>query len=209
MKKGILITFEGIDGAGKSIQTELLESFLKKRGEKVVSFREPGGTDIGERIREIFTDPSLKIPPWSEVSLILASRKVLIDHEIMPKLSLGYFILLDRFIDSTIAYQGYGKGLNIDYIEKMHIYTGINLIPDITFLLDLSVSESIKRISQRREKGLARTEREPFSFYDKVRNGYMYLAKKEPERIKVLNAERKIYDIHRDIIENLEKNGFI
>ncbi len=202
------ISFEGIDGSGKSTQVSLLSDYLKKVGKNVVVYKEPGGTELGEKIREILLSSQYDIPSWSEVFLFLSSRKALMEYEIKPFLKRGYFVILDRFVDSTYAYQGYGHGLNIEYLENIHKYANIELLPQVTFLLDISVDEAFSRMKMRREK-VTRIEGFSPDFFHKVRNGYISLFKKYPERIKIINAERSKEEIHKDIVNILEENGII
>ncbi len=207
MKKGIFISFEGIDGAGKSKQIELLVNYLERRRKKVVSFREPGGTLLGEDIRKILSSPSYTISPWSEVFLFLGSRVALLEEKLIPLLNDEYIVIMDRFIDSTYAYQGYGRGLPIIYLRNLHFYAGITLVPDITFLLDISPEIAFKRIHERGRH--TRIERFGISFFQKVREGYLSLYREESNRIKLIDAERDIYTIHKDIVEIVEEYGVI
>ena len=207
MKRGVFISFEGIDGAGKSKQIELLVDYLIKKGKKVTSFREPGGTSLGEDIRKILSSPSYTISSWSEVFLFLASRVALLEERVIPSLDDGYTVIMDRFVDSTYAYQGYGRGLPVSYLRDLHLYAGITLMPDITFLLDIRPEVALKRIHER--GGHTRIEKFGILFFQKVRGGYLSLYKEEPNRIRLVNAERDIYDIHKDIIEIVEEYGII
>ncbi len=209
MKKGLFITFEGIDGAGKSVQAQLLKVFFAENGKNVIMLREPGGTELGERIRELLQSPSLNFPSWSEVFLFLSSRKKLIEEIVIPHLDMGGVVILDRFSDSTYAYQGYGEGLNIEHLELIHSYAGIDIKPDITFLLDISPEKAFERIRRGREGEISRIEKFSISFFEKVRNGYLALSKKDPERIKLIDADNNICDIHNRIIEILKENGLV
>ncbi len=208
MKKGIFVTFEGIDGSGKSTQVELLAKFLKDKNKKVASFKEPGGTRFGEEIRNILLFSPFEIPPWSEVFLFLASRKVLVDNIILPRLREGYFVLLDRFFDSTYAYQGYGNGIPVSHLKDVHRYAGIDLMPHTTFFLDISPEDAFLRLTKRGASP-TRIERFPISFFEKVREGYLVLAEEDPNRIKIIDATKSPNEIHKEIIESLERNGFI
>ncbi len=208
LKKGVFITFEGIDGSGKSTQVELLLKFLKTNNKMASSYKEPGGTRFGEEIRNILLFSPFDIPPWSEVFLFLASRKVLVDRVVLPELQKGYFVILDRFFDSTYAYQGYGNGIDISYLKDIHRYAGIDVKPHITFLLDISPKDALLRM-EKRDISPTRIEKFPMQFFERVREGYIALSKEEPDRIKLIDATKSPKDIHKEIIENLEKNGFI
>ncbi len=187
----MFITFEGVEGSGKSVQTNILYDNLKKDGYTVYLTREPGGTESGKRIREILLNSSNKINRYTELFLYLSDRSEHILEVIKPNLKEGAIVISDRFFDSTIAYQKAGRGIPDDEmmkIMKFEIFKEVE--PDITFLLDVS-PESV----QKRLENPDRIEREDIEFHIKVRNEYLKLAKKNPDRIILINALNSIEEI--------------
>ena len=201
---GLFITMEGTDGAGKSTQLKLLNEYLKNKGFDVVFVREPGGTNISEKIREIILDIENKEMHYmTEALLYAASRAQLVNEVINPNLKKGAIVICDRFVDSSIVYQGIARNLGVDVIKKINNIATGGLIPDITFFLDLSPKDAIKR--KKEQKQLDRLESEKAHFYQKVYDGYKMLIKQNSERIKVIDANKSIEEMHKDIIKNLEK----
>ncbi len=203
LQKGFLITFEGIEGCGKSTQINRLARFLKEKGYPVKKIKEPGGTKVGEALRKILLDPKNRdMTSYTELLLYLASRSQLIFRLILPALQKGRVVLCDRFIDSTVAYQGYGRGLDLDKIEELNELITAGVKPDLTIVLDISPQEGLRRI-EKRKRGKAkkrdRIEAEELSFHEKVREGYLKLAEREPERIIVLKADKKMEEIQEEI----------
>lgn len=199
----MFISFEGIDKSGKSTQISLLVDYLKQKGHKVVQTCEPGGTGLGEKIERILLEPSTKqISGIGELFLYLADRAEHVEKIIQPALEKGKIVISDRFTDATIAYQGYGRGLDIPWIEELNKRVTHGLLPDITFLLDISPSLAEKRSRSERKD---RIENEKISFHQKVRQGYLKLAKKYAERIKVINSEDSIEEIQLIIRRILAK----
>lgn len=208
--KEIFITFEGIEGCGKSTQVELLFKNLKARGLSVVKTLEPGGTKIGDMVRRILLDPNNReIDPMTELMLYGASRTQHIKEVILPALDEGKIVICDRFSDATIAYQGYGRGLNINTIKKLDLLTTGGLRPSITILLDIEPLKGLKRAKKRIEKSNShregRFEEEKLSFHRRVREGYLKLAEAEPERIKVIRADGTKVEIHKTVREVLKE----
>lgn len=193
----MLITFEGIDGCGKTTQVKLLSEYLKKKGIKCLVTREPGGTMEGEKIREILMKEDLV--PLAELFLFLASRAQHVEKLIIPALRDGKIVLVDRFIDSSVAYQGFGRGIGEDIVRELNDLATKGTKPDLTFYIDIDVDEALKR-----KKVINRFEEEK-SFLEKVRKGYLKLAEKERKRIVVLNGNMKVEEIHRKIVEEFEK----
>jgi len=199
MTRGFLISFEGIDGAGKTTQIKALKLELMAKGYKVSTLREPGGTEISERIRELLLDSSNRINPVAEALLYAAARAQLVQDVVRPLLNEGAIVLADRFIDSTIAYQGYGRGLDIEGLHRLnHLATG-GLEPDLTILLDIPVD-----VSSSRRQGMHsdRIESEGLAFQDLVRQGYLEMASKLP-RFRVIDGslpEESISAIIIDIV---------
>ena len=202
-KKGIFITFEGGEGAGKSTQAKLLEKHLKNSGKKVLLLREPGTTAIGEKLRKIISKNTEELDPLTELFLFSAARKELINKFINPALTKNTIVICDRYIDSTIAYQHYGRNINLKNIQSIIALTTVNLMPDLTILLDINYKEMLKR----KPNNLDYFEREDEEFHKKIQNGYNKLAKQEPKRWKKINAtlqEKEIFQIIIKTVNQLE-----
>lgn len=192
----MFITFEGIDGSGKTTQIQLLKEELTKRGFKVEVFREPGGTVIAEKIRALLLDAAFDIHPIAEMFLFSAARAQLTSQKIIPLLKQEVIVILDRFYDSTIAYQGYGRQLLDERtIEVINEVATQNLTPDITFYLKISVEEAQNRTNNQTGD---RMEQSGAAFYKRVAEGYDKLAEKH-ERIYTLNSTQPVSNIHRQI----------
>lgn len=187
MARGLFVTFEGIDGVGKSTQIAHAKAYLESCGHRVVVMREPGGTKVGERIREVLLDPALdSMSPRAELLLYEAARAQVVDELITPALTAGTTVVCDRFYDSTTAYQGAGRGLDAAKIAELNMLATNNLKPDITFVLDLDPHISLARALKVAEAD--RLEQEGVRFMEKVRAGFLALAAHEPERVVVLDA---------------------
>jgi dTMP kinase len=186
----MFITFEGPDGSGKSTQIASLAHYLREFGLVVLMTREPGGTPIGDQIRACLHDVNnAAMTPEAEILLYSASRAQLVAEVILPALSRGDIVLADRFADSTMAYQGYGRGLDLDDLAQITAFATRDLRPDLTFLLDIDVSEGLRR----RETGgdeMNRMDKQTIAFYARVRAGYQELAAAEPDRWIVVDADR-------------------
>jgi dTMP kinase len=192
----VFISFEGIEGSGKSTQIDLLESHLKELGYKVAKLREPGGTLMGEKIRDIFLqDTSEKVDPITEAFLLYASRKHLDQNFLREKINQGYIVIADRYSDATVAYQCFGKGLEKDFIDLIHNSSNL-LTPDLTFYMDISAEMSRERISYRE---MDRMESESVEFFDRVRQGYLQIASENPERVISLDANKSINELKDEI----------
>lgn len=192
----MFISFEGIEGSGKSTQIDLLESHLKELGYKVAKLREPGGTLMGEKIRDIFLqDTSEKVDPITEAFLLYASRKHLDQNFLREKINQGYIVIADRYSDATVAYQCFGKGLEKDFIDLIHNSSNL-LTPDLTFYMDISTEMSKERISDRE---MDRMESESVEFFDRVRQGYLQIASENPERVISLDANKSINELKDEI----------
>lgn len=229
MKKRFFITLEGPDGCGKTTQSILLAAYFRKKGFDVVHTREPGGTSFAENLRRILLDPKHKILPMAELLLYEASRAQHTDEIIRPALGKGKVVICERYTDATCAYQGYGRKIDLCAIEQLNKIATSGLLPDLTILLDIPVSEGLKRargersLGRRREKREGedrrksarqtdgkwengdRLEQENSAFHNRVRKGYFALAKKEPERIKIVYADGTIKQIHKRICEEVTK----
>ena len=210
--KGIFITFEGIDGSGKTTQIELMNSFLKQSGFDVVLTREPGGTDIGDKIRGILLDSkNIQMSYRAETLLFLASRAELVSKVIQPSLNQGKIVICDRFFDSTIAYQGIARQLGAEKILDMSLWATENIIPDLTFLLSIDVWECENRLKNGKKKK-DRIEKEEIDFKSKIQEGYMQLAGKNKERFVIVDGCLDIESVFAVVKSNtlrvLKSKGF-
>jgi len=194
----MFITFEGPEGSGKSTQLPELARFLEEFGMSVVKTREPGGTKIGDQIREVLVRmDNTELHPRTEILLFLAARAQLVEELIVPSLQQEKIILCDRYGDSTLAYQGYGHGLDLDSLRSMlHFATG-GLKPDLTILLDVDVLTGLKRKKVKEEWN--RLDAFELSFHERVREGYHILAKKEPDRWKIVDATQEPEQVQKEI----------
>lgn len=183
---GRLITIEGIDGTGKTTLAQQLGRELSSRGLSVVALREPGGVEVSERIRAVVADPSLHVHPRTEALLYAAARAQIVQEAILPALQAGSWVLLDRFVDSSLAYQGAGRGLGIDRIRSLNAFATSDLTPDRTLLLTLETSTARARQEGRGEAD--RLEREQEAFFTHVSDAYLELARAEPERFRLITA---------------------
>lgn len=199
MKKGLFITFEGADGCGKTTQMNLLAEYFKKQGREIVLTREPGSKGLGEKIREILLNYDGEVSDRCESFLFLADRAQNIDTIVNPAVDAGKIVLCDRHTDSSVAYQGYGRGLDIERINMLNNLATNGKKPDITFVFDIDTETSMKRVGKEKD----RMESAGFEFHTKVRNGYLEIAKKEPERIKVIDASKSIEEIHQEVLSYL------
>jgi len=191
--KGTFITFEGIEGSGKSTQIALLATSLTSTGMRIVLTREPGGSPIGDQVRKILLDPANRaLNPTAELLLYAASRAQHLHELILPALADGMTVLCDRFSDATLAYQGYGRGLDIEMIRSLDRIVTAGMRPDLTLLFDIEAAAGIARARGRNNsRGLeaeARFENEELAFHDRVRRGYLILAAQEPDRIRIVDA---------------------
>lgn len=196
----MLITFEGIDGSGKSTQISLLKEYLVKRDHEVVVLREPGGTDISELIRGMLLNPEIEIDPVTELLLFSSARSQLIAEKVKPLLEKGTIVILDRFYDSTTAYQGYGrKSIPIDQVHQINNIASHGIKPNVTFYLRLSLEESAKRTAHMQKD---RMEQSGIEFYLSVIKGFDKLAEDE-ERFVTIDASKSIEDVQEMILSNL------
>jgi len=209
MKKGIIVSFEGIDGCGKTTLSRKFYNYLIRKKYNAVILHEPGGTKIGEKIRKLLLKRDEKFSKYTELFLYLASRIELVEEKIKEYLNEGKIIILDRYIDSTFAYQGYGRKIPLKHIEYLHkIFIGKKFFPDITFLIDEKPENLIEILNN---KKIDRIEKESIEFQRKIRDGYLKLAKMN-ERIKVIKREdpertfRKIVEIWEDFLNENRRN---
>ena len=209
MQSGKLITFEGLDGCGKSTQLEKTKKWLNLQGYEVLKTQQPGGTKIGKQIRNILLNPEHnELHPESELLLYLSDRIQHLKEKIIPAKAEGKIVLCDRFHDSTVAYQGFGRGLNLENIESIITYSIKPYSPDLTFLITISPETIVDRLDQRKKHSSKdRIDIESNNFFVRVANGYQKLASAEPGRFVCLDGEQEIEVIHQQIISEL-KNRF-
>lgn len=200
-KKGFFITFEGIDGSGKTTQLKLTEKFLRQQGYPLLILREPGSTSLSEQIRKILLNKKNGMTPVTELLLYLAARAELVQQIIAPSLSRGITVLCDRFHDSTTAYQGYGRGLDIALINRLNGLAMGKSRPDMTFLIDVDYRTSLGR-----RKGKSdRLESESKKFFDRVRLGFLEIARHEKDRIIVIDGSHSVDMTFSEVADCLRK----
>ena len=198
MSKGKFITIDGVEGAGKSTQIDLICSYLHRKGIEVVRTREPGGTEVGEKIRSVLLDvENQEMHSDTELLLMFSSRNELIQNKIIPALNDGYWVVSDRFTDASFAYQGGGRMLNLDRIAELEDWVLGDFKPDLTLLLDVSVEVGMARIESRAAKD--RIELEEREFFERVRSVFISRSEAFPERIKLIDASGAVDDIHSKI----------
>lgn len=199
---GKFITFEGIEGSGKSTQVKLLVKYLESRNIPYLSTREPGGTPIAEAIRKILLDPAcFEMLPETELLLYNASRVQHTGELILPALKAGKIVICDRYYDSTYAYQGAARELDTDIIDTLTRYATFDTVPELTILLDLPVEQGLARITAR---SLDRLEQEDISFHEKVRQQFLFIAKKQASRYLVLDGSQAPEELHNQILRALK-----
>ncbi len=203
----MFITFEGMDASGKTTQIEILCKSLKAKGQDFILTKEPGGTEIGQKIRKILLDPeNTKLCAKSELLLYLADRVQHLDEKIKPALESGKLVLCDRYHDATVAYQGGGRGLDLSWLEPLT--KDAILKPDLTFFFDISPEVSQARLAKRNEElgmELCRMESEDISFFQRIRTKYKEIAASEPNRVKVIDASKDIQSITAELATHLSK----
>jgi dTMP kinase len=201
--KGKFITFEGPEGAGKTTQIKRVHQYLQKRRVPCLVVREPGGTIIGDRVREILLDPGRSEMKWkTEVLLYASSRAQLVNEVIRPHLDQGFVVLCDRYIDSSLAYQGYGAEKDVEEVRKLNQWATDGLMPDRTYLLDIPVEVGRKRLLSRGGKK-DRMELKEKMFHERVRKGFRQIASKEPSRFCTIRAEQSGDKVFQEIVEDL------
>ena len=199
MNKGYFITFEGTDGCGKTTQIELVKNYLEQKGYSVLTTREPGGQRLGCKLREILLHYDGEISSNCELFLYLADRAQHVDTVIKPALEKGTIVLCDRHTDSTIAYQGYGRGLDIEQLKMLNSIATAKLVPDLTLYYDVSIATGRARVGKETD----RLESEKEEFFVNVKKGFTELAKQNPQRIKVINAEKNIQEVFSDSVKEI------
>ena len=194
MKKGYFITFEGADGCGKTTQSKLVQEYLENSGYEVIWTREPGAKGLGQNIRELLLHYDGEVAPMCEAFLFLADRAQHIEHLIKPAVNAGKIVICDRHTDSTIAYQGYGRGEDIKQLKYLNSLATGDIKPDLTFVFDVSTEVAQKRVGDEKD----RMESAGMEFHKKVRYGYLEIAKQEPDRVKVIDANNGIDKVFED-----------
>ena len=201
----MFVTFEGCEGVGKSTQLALLKDYLKKTGQEAVYVREPGSTEISEKIRSIIIDPeNTAMTAQTEALLYAAARAQLVAEVIRPALDAGKTVICDRYVDSSVAYQGYARGLGVGFVAKINSYALENAVPDVTVFIDLRPSASFRSVSRD-----DRLEREEESFHDKVYEGYIAQSKASNGRFVMIKPEKDKFDTHRKILAALRERGAV
>lgn len=202
MSKGFLVSLEGPEGAGKTSVIEALIPILEDRGVEVLTTREPGGVLIGEKIREVILDPShTEMDPKTELLLYIASRRQHLVEKVLPALAAGKLVIMDRFIDSSVAYQGFGRGLDIDAIDWLNEFATDGLKPDLTLYFDIEVEEGLARIAANSNREVNRLDMEGLDLHRKVRQGYLSLLEREGNRIEKIDASLPL----DQVIENTQQ----
>jgi dTMP kinase len=199
---GFFVSFEGIEGCGKSTQVKLLAEALRAEGHEVVVTREPGGTSIGQTLRRILLEPlATPLAPGAEVLLMLADRAQHVQDVIAPGLRANKIVISDRFVDSTTAYQGYGRGMDLDLLARLNTFACGGYIPKLTLLLDVPVAEGLRRAQQRRGGTVAdHFEAESVAFHERVRTGFLEVARIEPQRVYVIDTTRPVDIVQQEIL---------
>ncbi len=199
----MFITFEGLDFCGKSTQVEILKKYFEDRNDKVKLIREPGGTNISEKIRDILLDKKhAEMFIEAELLLFSSSRAQLVREKIIPLLQQGYYVISDRFHDSSIAYQGYGRGIDIKAVKTIQRFAIDGAVPDITFFIDVSLDEIQRRRELYGKSNLDRIELSESEFYQKVYKGYLEMCETE-DRIKRIDGTKSIEEIHRQVLNEI------
>lgn len=191
--RGLLITFEGVEGSGKTTQMARLERWLKRRRYRVERTSEPDGTALGAAIRRLF---ELEPSPLAEVLLFVAARHQHVTEKIGPWLRRGRVVLCDRYTDATVAYQGYGRGVDLDVIHELNVRATGGVLPDLTLVFDVDPRDSFRRIARRR---LDRFERESLAFHRRVRRGYLEIGRGDPKRVRIIRAGREADAVAADV----------
>lgn len=197
MTRGLFITFEGADGCGKTTQLNLLKDYFEKVGKDVVLTREPGAKGLGEHVRKILLNYDGVVSDRCESFLFLADRAQNVDVIVNPAINEGKIVLCDRHTDSTVAYQGYGRGLDINEINMLNNLATGGMKPDLTLVFDVDIETSMQRVGNEKD----RMEQSGNEFFNRVRYGYLKIAEQEPNRVKVIDSTQSIEDVHEDVIK--------
>lgn len=201
--RGKFITFEGSEGSGKSTQIKLVHAYLRKKKKPILFVREPGGVKISEKIRNILLDvKNTKMGDECETLLYMAARAQLVEEVIVPALKKGKIVLCDRFLDSTVAYQGYGNGVNVEAIKKIGRFAIQRIQPDITFFFDIDAKKGLSRIKGRTKD---RIERRAISYHNRVRKGYSQIARKNSGRVKLIDGNKSKEEIYQAVQKHIDR----
>jgi dTMP kinase len=200
----MLITFEGIEGSGKSTQVQFLYDYLTKKGHPVIKTREPGGTMFGEALRKVFLEQDMRVFPLSELLVFIAMRAQHVEEIIMPALQGGKIVLCDRFVDATYAYQGHGRGIDLGIIETLNRLATKGIRPNLTILLDCSAGAGLRRKAGG-DASLDRFEKEALEFHRRIRKAYLKLSKEDPKRFFVVDGRAPVHVVHGTITEKVEQ----
>lgn len=205
MEQGMFITFEGPEGAGKTTILNKLSDILKQKGYKVLQTREPGGISISEQIREVLLNKdNVSMDERTEALLYAAARRQHLVEKVLPALEEGYMVLCDRFIDSSLAYQGYARGLGVDEVYQINRFAIGETMPNLTLYFDIDPKEGLARIQSNEEREVNRLDLEKLSFHEKVREGYLKLVDRFPERIKVVDASAGVDEVLDNALEVIQ-----
>jgi dTMP kinase len=199
----MLITFEGIEGCGKSTQVDLLFDYLNGKSHRVIKTREPGGTAYGEALRDVALRKNIEVSPLSELLTIMAIRAQHVEELILPALQDRAIVICDRFVDASYAYQGYGRGIDLGIIETLNRLVTKGVRPNLTVLIDCPAGLGLKR-KAKNDRSLDRFEKENLSFHRKIRNAYLKLAKEDKNRFFVVDGKAKVSVVNKIIRENVE-----
>lgn len=200
--KGKFITFEGSEGSGKSTQIELISQYLKSKKIPLLLLREPGGVKISEKIRQILLDVENKgMGDECETLLYMAARAQLVHEVVAPALKEGKLVLCDRFLDSTVVYQGYGNGVDIAFIKRIGKFVTKGITPHLTFIFDIEAAKGLARINRAKD----RIEQKALTYHNRVRSGYLDIARREPKRIKVIKVDKSKEEIHLMIRKHIDR----
>ncbi|MCP1638499.1 dTMP kinase [Streptococcus gallinaceus] len=209
MEKGIFITFEGPDGAGKTSVLQDLLPQLEQFGREIVTTREPGGVAIAESIREVILDPqNIAMDDKTELLLYIAARRQHLKERILPALEKGQLLLVDRFIDSSVAYQGFGRGLNAADIDWLNDFATDGLKPDLTLYFDINVEEGLARIARNKDRDVDRLDMETVDMHERVRQGYLSILEKEVQRMVKIDASQPLEAVVADALAVIKKRFF-
>lgn len=195
---GVFITFEGIDGSGKSTQLRMLASELRLRGREVVATREPGGTPLGGLLRQVVLESEEQVDPLAELLIFAADRAQHVRALVRPALDAGHVVLSDRYADATLAYQGAGRGFPAELVEEVVVLATGGLQPDLTLIFDLTVDESLRRAGPRQKQD--RIDSEEAAFHTRVRDAYLKLAAADPERVRLIDAAGSVQETHSQVM---------
>ncbi len=204
MSRGLFISLEGIDGVGKSTQSDLLEEYLRQLGQPVVRTFEPGGTELGQEIRHLLLHRKGDVAPRSEALLYAADRAHHVATKVRPALERGEAVITDRYLDSSVAYQGVGRDLNAEDVRAISMFAVENLLPDLTILLDLEAGAAMARRSKTGEEP-DRLERERVEFFEAVRQAYLAMAKAEPQRWLIVDASQSVDQMQQQIRSRIDQ----